>query len=96
MSEADRIKRGQMLTGAMREQMFQQGIRDTPWYKEYVQKYGEEPDLNTPDYNYRDAWDAGARPDVRDPGDNLLHWSSKYKGDNHPNRFINGVDTKND
>jgi len=30
---------------------------------------------------------------VRDPGDQLLHWPSLFKGANHPNRFVNGVDT---
>jgi hypothetical protein len=92
MSEADRIKRGQQLTGAMREQMFQEGIRDTDWYKEFVAKHGE-PNLNDPNYDYRAAWDAGVRPNVRDPGDNMLHWSSQFKGPNHPNRYVDGVDT---
>lgn len=93
MSEADRIKRGQMLTGAMREQMFQEGIRQTPWYREFLERYGEEPDLNDPNYNYREAWDAGARPDVRDPQDQQFHWSSEFKGLEHPNRIVNGIDT---
>jgi hypothetical protein len=75
------------------ERDFQYGIRQTPWFSEFQQRFGEEPDLNTPDYNYRAAWAAGARPDVRDPGDNLLHWDSRYKGESHPNRFVNGVDT---
>src|SRR5262245_43970671 len=75
------------------EGTFQAGIRATPWFSEYVRKYGQEPDLNTPDYNYRAAWKAGARPDVRDPGDQLLHWPSQYKGPNHPNRYVDGVDT---
>jgi len=78
---------------AMEDEPFQAGIRATPWFGEFVQKYGEEPDLNTPDYDYRRAWAAGARPDVRDPGDRLLHWPSEFKGANHPNRFVNGVDT---
>jgi len=69
------------------------GIRATPWYAEYMQKYGEAPDLNTPDYDYRAAWAAGARPTVRDPVDQLLHWPSLFKGPNHPNRFVDGIDT---
>jgi hypothetical protein len=75
------------------ERDFQHAIRQTPWFSEFQQRFGEEPDLNTPDYNYRAAWAAGARPNVRDPGDNLLHWDSRYKGESHPNRFVNGVDT---
>jgi hypothetical protein len=93
MSEADRIKRGQMLTAAMREQQFQEGIRETPWYKEFVAKYGEAPNLQDPNYNYREAWDAGVRPNVRDPNDQMLHWSSQFKGPNHPNRIVDGIDT---
>lgn len=76
------------------ESQFQEGIRATPWFKEYVNRYGEEPDLDTPHYDYRKAWAAGSRPDVRDPGDGQYHWSSQFKGPNHPNRFINGVDTR--
>ena len=75
------------------EGAFQAGIRATPWYDEFVAKYGEAPDLNTPDYNYRAAWAAGARPDVRDPYDQLLHWDSRFKGENHPNRYVGGIDT---
>jgi hypothetical protein len=75
------------------EGAFQAGIRATPWYDEFVAKYGEAPDLNTPDYNYRAAWAAGVRPTVRDPYDQLLHWDSRFKGENHPNRYVGGVDT---
>ena len=77
------------------EQSFQRGIRDTQWYKEFSTRYGEEPDLNTPHYDYRKAWKSGARPTVRDPKDNdALHWPSEFKGDDHPNRFVDGIDTK--
>ena len=71
---------------------FQFGIRSTPWFSEFAQQHGE-PNLNDPNYDYRAAWTAGARPNVRDPGDNQLHWSSQFKGPEHPNRFVNGVDT---
>jgi hypothetical protein len=75
------------------EDKFQAGIRATPWFSEFQAKHGEEPDLNTPIYDYRSAWAAGSRPDVRDPGDQMLHWSSQFKGANHPNRYVNGIDT---
>jgi hypothetical protein len=39
----------------VKERAFQQGIRNTEWYKEFKQRYGEEPDLNTPHYDYRKA-----------------------------------------
>jgi hypothetical protein len=75
------------------EKKFQAGIRATPWWQEYVQRYGEEPDLNTPHYDYRRAWAAGARPDVRDPTDKQFHWPSEFKSEAHPNRYVEGIDT---
>jgi hypothetical protein len=71
---------------------FQAGIRDTPWYQEFAAKHGA-PNLEDPNYDYRRAWAAGARPTVRDPGDGELHWPSTFKGENHPNRYVGGVDT---
>jgi hypothetical protein len=72
------------------EALFQKEIRNTEWFKEYVKEFGEEPDLNTSDYNYREAWKAGIRPE-RDPYDNnRYHWSSSLqdgtmlKSDTHP------------
>ena len=71
---------------------FQFGIRATPWFSEFTQQHGE-PNLNDPNYDYRAAWKAGARPDVRDPGDSQYHWPSQFKGPEHPNRFVDGIDT---
>jgi hypothetical protein len=83
---------------AFDEQGFQQGIRGTDWFNEFVKQYGEEPDLRPmsndqaqgPNYDYRKAWAAGIRPE-RDPYDqNRFHWSSStgsgdmLKADNHP------------
>ena len=53
-------------------------IRQTPWFKEFVAQYKEEPDLSpNADYDYITAWGAGVRPE-RDPYDqNRYHWSSK-------------------
>ena len=82
------------IVDAVVEQQFQSGIRATPWFSEFVGKHGEEPDLNTPHYDYRGAWAAGARPTVRDPGDGMLHWDSRFKGEDHPNRYVDGVDTR--
>jgi hypothetical protein len=43
---------------------FQRGIRATPWFSEFVKQYGEEPDLSTSaDYDYRQAWKMGIRPE---------------------------------
>lgn len=58
------------------EAEFQQGIKQTGWYKEYKKEYGEEPNLDTKEYDYRKAWKAGVRPE-RDPYDNnRYHWGS--------------------
>ena len=32
------------------------GIRATPWFSEFRDKYGEEPNLDDPNYYYRAAW----------------------------------------
>jgi hypothetical protein len=74
-------------------QSYQNEIRNTQWYKEFTDRYGEQPNLNDPNYDYRSAWESGARPDVRDPGDGQLHWPSDFKGPDHPNRFVDGIDT---
>jgi len=88
------IARSDLDHGLDEEGRFQRGIRDTDWYKEFNTKYNEPPNLDDPNYNYREAWKSGARPDVRDPTDNnMLHWPSKFKGPDHPNRFVDGVDT---
>ena len=62
----------------MDRQRIQGEIRQTPWFKEFVTQYGEEPDLSpNADYDYITAWKSGIRPE-RDPYDqNRYHWSSK-------------------
>lgn len=65
----------------LKERKFQSEIRATPWFKEFVQQYGEEPDLSpNADYDYRKAWAAGIRPQ-QDPYDNnRYHWASSLPG----------------
>ena len=69
--------------GQKEEAEFQDWIRQTPWYPEYKLKYREEPDLNTSVYDYRGAWKAGAVPQ-KNPNDNMYHWPSKFKSEEHP------------
>jgi hypothetical protein len=58
------------------EKEFQDWIKQTGWYKEFVQEYREEPDLDIEEYDYRAAWKAGVQP-VRDEYDkNRFHWPS--------------------
>jgi len=72
------------------EQQFQNWIRSTDWFKEYVKEFNEEPDLNIQEYDYRAAWKAGITPQ-RDPYDkNRYHWPSSdpsgkmLKSQDHP------------
>jgi len=61
----------------------------------FKKKFGEEPsrDVKEAKYNYDAAYKAGARP-VLDSTDGLYHWDSKFKADDHPNRYVGGMDTK--
>lgn len=75
------------------EAEFQGGVRETPWWGEFVKRYGEEPDLDQSDYNYRAAWAGGVRPEWYPP-DNSYHWASEgpegsYKAVNHPSAWMN-------
>lgn len=79
------------------EAAFLRGIRETEWFKEFVNEYGEEPNLDTKYYDYRKAWAAGVRPE-RDPydinpltGKGRYHWGSSdpstgemLKSEDHP------------
>jgi hypothetical protein len=70
------------------EQAGEQEFQD--WYSGHAKRLGLDPNPDDPrhQYDYRAAHKAGV-----DPGpDN--HWDSRFKSDDHPNRFIDGVDTK--
>lgn len=88
------------MTPPRSEAAFQSGVKATPWYGEFVRDFGEEPNLNAPEYDYRKAWAQGVRP-VRDPYDvpvqehlmsqvsglpaqGRYHWSSEGKSADHP------------
>lgn len=61
-------------------------IRKLPWFRNYVRKFGEEPNLSaTADYDYFTAFKSGALPDESD------HWPSytpdgktRLKREGHP------------
>ena len=65
------------------------------WYADWAARAGINPDPDNPEhqYDYRAAWKAGAEPQI-DPTDQRYHWPSKFKADDHPNRIVDGVDTK--
>lgn len=75
--------------GPDNEQSFQN------WYGSWARKSGLSPNPDDPKhkYDYRAAYKSGAKPEV-DPGDGQYHWPSEFKADDHPSRFIDGVDTK--
>lgn len=77
-----------------RESQFQAGIKATPWYSEFQQQYGEPPNLNDPDYDYRAAWSAGLRPERYAPDGGAYHWPSSLpngqmlKSEAHPTAWM--------
>jgi hypothetical protein len=78
---------------AQDEAAFQAGIRQTPWFSQFVKQYGEEPNLNSPDYNYRAAWKSGVRPENYEY-DTMQHWPSvsplgySLKSTSHPTAWM--------
>ncbi len=75
------------------EAAFQNYVRMTPWHAEFEDQYGEPPELNTPDYNYRAAWQAGVQPEIYE-FDKKYHWPSvteggeSLKATNHPTAWM--------
>jgi hypothetical protein len=59
------------------------------WYSRWAERTGLDPDPDAPEhqYDYRAAWRSGATPDSD------LHWPSEHKAPDHPNRYVDGVDT---
>lgn len=74
---------GMMLQGGEmspeKEMDFQKWIKGLPFYDEFKKKYGEGPNLNSPDYDYRKAHEAGVYPS-RNRYDQRYHWGSDTPG----------------
>lgn len=64
------------------------------WYRNHATSAGIDPDPDNPlhKYDYRAAYRAGYEPEMGPDG--LMHWPSEFKSDDHPNRFVGGMDTK--
>jgi len=64
------------------------------WYKDWAIKAGIDinPDNPLHKYDYRAAYRAGVKPEIN-PEDGRYHWPSEFKAPDHPNRFVNGIDT---
>jgi hypothetical protein len=68
------------------------------WFKNQVNRIktgsgvslNPDPDDPRHQYDYRAAWKAGVVPSE----ETNWHWPSAFKADTHPDRFIDGVDTK--
>ena len=55
------------------------------WRKEFKDEYKENPDIDTPHYDYRRAWKEGPNEwPERIKEDNRFHWGSAGKNVNHP------------
>jgi predicted ABC-type ATPase len=64
------------------------------WYGYWSEtaNISSDPDDPLHKYDYRGVYKAGITPQIN-PDDNLYHWPSEYKDWDHPNRFVEGVDT---
>jgi hypothetical protein len=60
---------------------FDPAVRD--WRNSFSRRYGEQPQIDGGDYDYRAAYMGGVRPQ-RVPNDSVPHWSSIGKAANHP------------
>lgn len=63
------------------EAAFQRDMQFAPGYRDFrigfAHQFGEQPDLNTPDYNTRGAWALDEKPEVYQ-GDGRYHWTSGH------------------
>ena len=71
----------------------EEGFQD--WYGRWSTIAGIDPNPDAPEhkYDYRAAYKVDAKPDV-DESSGEYHWPSAFKSDDHPNRYIDNVDTK--
>lgn len=65
------------------------------WYRIRSTKAGIDPNPDHPahKYDYRGAFKAGKDMAI-DDADGKFHWSSQFKDEDHPNRYVNGIDTR--
>jgi hypothetical protein len=83
------------------DMMFGRGYRD--WRRQFSERFGEQPNYNDPDFNYRRAWQYDARPEPYAPdtvgGEPQYHWQSSVdapprveplplKGPDHPTAWM--------
>ena len=79
------------------EDEFQEWLNTNPdvlaWKKQYKEQYGEDPDIESSNYDYRGAWKAGVTPKPNEDHNGMYHWGSigvdgkNLKSENHPTRW---------
>jgi hypothetical protein len=64
------------------------------WYARWARFTGINPDPDHPlhHYDYRAAYRAGFEPTFN-PETGKYHWPSPLKGEGHPNRYVDFIDT---
>lgn len=65
---------------------FDPAVRD--WRNKFALKYGEQPQMDDPTFDYREAVSQGNKPRAI-PGDTVPHWDSRGKAPNHPTEWMN-------
>lgn len=77
------------------EMRFQQWAASLPWHEQFQQKFGEQPNLNDPQYDYRRAYASGASPAPYEFDPGMDHWpgttaqGQSLKGGGHPTAWMN-------
>ena len=80
------------------EAKFRQDMAEKPEYKtwsdSFRQRFGEQPNLNDPQYDYRGAWQGGIVPQPYAPDQGFPHWPSALpsgqmlKAPDHPTAWM--------
>ena len=87
MSDGPKLARMMAGLPPSQEQQFQTFLAFDPavrqWRSSFQNRYGEQPQIEGGDYDYRAAWADGSRPQAV-PGDTVPHWSSVGKAADHP------------
>lgn len=59
------------------------------WRNEFAGRYGEQPNLDDPSFNYRQAFMAGNAPQPYAGDGGAMHWDSRGKSPTHPTEWMN-------
>lgn len=58
------------------------------WKNKFGSAYGEQPNINDPNFDYREAFINNNTPQPVE-GDTVPHWDSRGKSQNHPTEWMN-------